>query len=299
MINLDISGFRPVELSDKAVFDKHLAVLNRMSCECNFNNIFCWGEAYLTRWNMISDRIILFSEQERSIQMPLGEYFTPAEMAEIADYFIAHDYSSGSFFDVPEEYIQSFPDIERYFEVDCPEDTLDYIYLTSDLLELSGAKLSKKRNLIKQFEREHTDHRVVMISKATAKETLKLALRLNTFLDHSHFLLEENSALHKAFTYFDKLDIEGLIVFVGEEPVAFTVFSRQNSESYDVHFEKASRDFKGASQFINHETAKLLSNRCKYLNREQDLGLPGLRKAKQSYSPAVMLKRYTLNRRGD
>ncbi len=298
MINLDIAGFRAVELGDKAVFDKHLAILNRMSCECNFNNLFCWGEACLMRWNMLRDRIVLFSEQERALQMPLGEYFSPVEMAEISDYFIASDYSSGSFFDVPEEYIEAFPDIERYFEVSWSEDYSDYIYLTSDLLNLSGAKLSKKRNLIKQFEREHPDRRVVMISKADAKETLKLALRLNTFLDHSHFLLEENSALHKAFTYFDKLDIEGLIVFVGEEPVAFTVFSRQNNECYDVHFEKASRDFKGASQFINHETAKLLSGRCRYINREQDLGLPGLRKAKQSYAPALMLNRYALNRKG-
>ncbi len=297
MINMDIAKFRPVELSDKAVFDKHLAVLNRMSCECNFNNIFCWSEAYLTRWNIIRGRLILFSEQERAIQMPLGEYFSPAEMAEISDFFIAHDYSCGSFFDVPEEYIQSFPDIERYFEVSSSEDNFDYIYLTRDLLELGGAKLSKKRNLIKQFEREHPDHRVVMISHADARETLKLALRLNTFLDHSHFLLEENSALHRTFTYFGKLEIEGLIVFVGDEPVAFTVFSRQNHESYDVHFEKASRNFKGAAQFINHETAKLLDGRCKYLNREQDLGLPGLRKAKQSYAPAFMLKRYALNRK--
>lgn len=296
MINLDISGFKPVELSDKAVFTERLAELNRMSCECNFNNLFCWGEACLMRWHMLRERIILFSMQEREIQMPLGKYFTPAELAEISDFFIAHDYSFGSFFDVPEEYIQAFPEIEKYFKVSCSEDYADYIYQVSDLADLSGSKLSKKRNLIKQFEREHPNHRVVSISQADAHETLKLALRLNTFLDHSHYLLEENSALHKAFTYFDQLEIEGLIVFVDDEPVAFTVFSRQNHDSYDIHFEKASRDFKGASQFINHETAKLLSGKCKYLNREQDLGLPGLRKAKRSYAPDFMLKRYSLNR---
>lgn len=297
MINLDISSFKAVELSDKEVFISRLAILNRMSCECNFNNLFCWGEACLMRWNMLRDRIILFSMQEREIQMPLGNYFSPVEMAEISDFFISRDYSSGSFFDVPEEYIKAFPDIEEYFNVNWSEDYSDYIYLTSDLANLNGTKLSKKRNLIKQFEREHPYRQVVPVSKAYAIETLKLALRLNTFLDHSHFLLEENSALHKAFTYFDKLEMEGLIVFVDNEPVAFTVFSRQNHESYDIHFEKASRDFKGASQFINHETAKLLSGKCKYLNREQDLGLPGLRKAKRSYAPDFMLKRYSLKRK--
>jgi hypothetical protein len=171
------------------------------------------------------------------------------------------------------------------------------VYRVDALCELLGATLGKKRNLIKQFEREYPVHSVENIDLNNLDDAGKLAVRLNSSLPPSRFRNVEESALRRAFTYWSQLDLEGLLLRVEQKPVAVAVFSRINHDTWDIHFEKAEREIKGAAQVINHETAIYLRDRAYYLNREQDLGLPGLRKAKHSYSPDLLLKRYALTRK--
>ena len=104
----------------------------------------------------------------------------------------------------------------------------------------------------------------------------------------------ERKAINRALNHYCELGFEGLMLMAGNELKAYAVFSRINSNSYTVQFEKADLECKGASQVITNQTAKYLLDKCEFINREQDLGIEGLRHAKQSYMPILMLKDYYL-----
>ena len=104
----------------------------------------------------------------------------------------------------------------------------------------------------------------------------------------------EQVALRRAFKNFDALGLEGLVLYAGGEPVAVTMGSRLSDDTFDVHFEKARDEIQGAYGAINRAFARHLREKypeLRYLNREDDLGLPGLRKAKQSYNPAFLVEK--------
>ena len=111
-----------------------------------------------------------------------------------------------------------------------------------------------------------------------------------------HPLSIESKAIGRAIEYFDDLKLEALGLFSSNRLEAYSVFSRFCNDTCLVHFEKSNPEQKGAFQTINHETAKYLKDKCLFINREQDLGLPGLRKAKQSYHPDFMISTYMLIR---
>jgi len=102
-------------------------------------------------------------------------------------------------------------------------------------------------------------------------------------------------ALRRAFELFDDLEGEGLVVLVDGRVVAFSIFSRHIDGTCLVNFEKADHGMSGLSQYLNRVTAeRLLGKGCLFVNREQDLGIPGLRKSKRSYDPDFLLENYSL-----
>jgi hypothetical protein len=105
----------------------------------------------------------------------------------------------------------------------------------------------------------------------------------------------EYAALEQALDIIDSSRMDGLAITVDEKLVAFSIFSRLTPSTYDIHFEKSDLSFKGAAQVINHETAKYLQGKYEYVNREQDLGIKGLRQAKQSWDPHLVFKPYLLS----
>ena len=103
--------------------------------------------------------------------------------------------------------------------------------------------------------------------------------------------------MKRALDAFDALGLEGLVLFANGRLAGFSVFDRLNQNTADVHFEKYDPLIKGSAQAINWETARLLQGRYEYINREQDVGIEGLRKSKRSYCPAFTVKTYLLRRR--
>jgi hypothetical protein len=88
----------------------------------------------------------------------------------------------------------------------------------------------------------------------------------------------------------------GLIIFVKDRMVSFSIFSRQNQNMADVHFEKYDSEIKGSEQVMCWETAKYLLDKYEYINREEDMGIEGLRQSKRSYDPEFTVKTYKLYR---
>jgi hypothetical protein len=199
---------------------------------------------------------------------------------------------------VHQPYLTAYPECEQYFSIHPERDYAEYIYDVDRLCRLNTPKLHKKKNLISQFERAFPDYRITPLT--LEKQLLALTMarhQLERQKPFSSGLAMEFEAMEKAFFYFDLLGLEGIALMIGDQMAAFSVFSLLNPEAYNVQFEKSDFEYKGAAQVINQQTALYLRDRCRYINREQDLGIRGLRQAKKSYDPEKILIPHTLQLR--
>lgn len=184
------------------------------------------------------------------------------------------------------------------FLICCNRDSFDYVYDINDLADLRGRKFQSKRNHFNRFCTDHPDHQVVPITK----ELLPL---VKSFVDHWYtrrresdpqgdYLLE-NLAMARAFNHFDDLGMDGIALMDEGRILAVTMGSRLSRNTFDIHFEKASEDASGAYTAINCHFARYLRLKypeLEYMNREDDLGLEGLRNAKLSYRPHHIAEKY-------
>ena len=169
--------------------------------------------------------------------------------------------------------------------------TQDYIYLTENLAGLPGKKYHAKRNHISRFYRDFPESRVVPITTQNAGDALEV-VRLwceeNGIDCKTH---AEYAVIVEALDNLELFEMRGMILYADEKPVAMTLGSEISKACFDVNFEKALKDYNGSYAVINNEFAKTLTS-YKYLNREEDLGLEGLKKSKLSYHPEIIYERF-------
>lgn len=180
--------------------------------------------------------------------------------------------------------------------------SFDYIYDVQSLANLSGSKMSKKRNHINGFLNLYKNWHVEEITCENLSEIAAFAEKWyekriggdseigNSSLD------EEKKALFTVLPLLEYFQAEGLLLKVDNQIVAFSIGQRISEEVYDVVFEKGSEEIRGSYNMINREFVRFVSRKysdVKYINRENDLNLPGLRKAKLSYMPAFLLEKFT------
>jgi uncharacterized protein len=295
MDELTLPHFSDVHLADKSKVREFLWAHEVILSDYNFSTLYAWGEVYRFRWAFFRGRLLIHSGRDDFLLMPVGEYFGIEEMVGISD-AMRREGKSGNFVLVDDDYVRLFPEIGTRFRMELDEADADYIYLSRKLVELKGKKLIKKRNLISQFQTLFPDYRCRSLAAADAGECRALAMEWGRYRDTRTGAADELSALGRSLKAFGELDLEGLGIFIGGRMAAFSVFSRQNSNTVAIHFEKFDPAVKGASQAINWETARVLADRFPYINREQDLGIEGLRRAKMSYAPEHRVTSYLLFR---
>ncbi len=179
---------------------------------------------------------------------------------------------------------------EKYqdsFNIEYNRDNADYIYLTEDLTKLEGKKYQKKRNHISRFKRDNPEYEFVLINKDNAMEAEEFEdswfERYQS--EYSDDLAGEREAIDVVLENFEELDLMGAMIKVNGEIVAMTVACAISENMVDIIIEKAIHEVNGAYAIINNEFAKNCLQGFKYINREDDLGEEGLRKAKLSYYP--------------
>jgi hypothetical protein len=294
---IKLENFAPVTLAASAAIRPLLLAEDVCFCEYNFANLFMWGDIYKTRWLLQEDRLWLYNGHDDLMLMPVGRPLDLAGLLAVSD-GLRRAGKNGNFVLVDPDFVQENPDLGSSFSVAADPDNGDYIYLNQKLVDLPGNKLHKKRNQINQFLQQHPDHVVRPLQPSDLGACLELSekwcrLRTCEQLDFAH----ETSALTRALNHFAELELQGVAIFLAGQLLAFSVFSRLNSNMADVHFEKFDPEIKGIGQVINWETAKALAGTYKYVNREQDLGIEGLRQAKRSYSPEYILNAFFLERK--
>ncbi len=284
---------KPILLADRECIEKKLQGFHNLSCEYSFTNLFNWGEIYDTRWVNIEGVLYFYYGLENTLLMPVPNP-SPTLIADFPDMF---NLPKENFYitHATEKYIADNPSITDFFVVEDDDRLFDYVHQTERLIELKGAKLTKKRNLISQFLRNNLSYECRKISPEIYEDCVSFAKKWSEIKVYEHISIShEQIAIKRAFEHFQQIGLEGLAIFANTALIAFSVFSRQNPETYIVHFEKADKTLKGSAQLINWETAKYLKGKCVFINREQDIAIPGLRQAKSSYDPDILLGGKTL-----
>ncbi len=185
------------------------------------------------------------------------------------------------------------------YHITCLRNQFDYIYNTKALAELKGRKLDGKRNHIKKFKHRFPDYAFIPLDATFKNEALKL---FETWFDkkkESRYFpklayISQKAAVEKAFSYFDELNLMGGAIIIEQEMKGFILGSLLNPEMLSVHFQYGDPHLRGISQTLLWEACNKTFSSFKYINLEQDLGIPGLRKAKLSYCTMRLEKKFEI-----
>jgi uncharacterized protein len=197
---------------------------------------------------------------------------------------------------VGEEFLAGSADFVRRCQVIEDPAASNYIYLAEDLARLPGRKYAKKRNLLSQAQGSyHWVPEPLAAANTDACFEVLRRIREEEEPEIDTNLQQELAALDRTLNLWSELGQEGLLLRVGGKPVAFSIYEPIGPTMVAVHFERALRSYKGLYQVINWETARVIAAKgFQFINREEDLGSPGLRDAKRSYSPIKLNPAYVL-----
>lgn len=264
-------------------------------CEYCFGNIFMWSQIYENK--ILSDNGNFVSADftdEPVFCYPIGK----GDKRSTIEKLIKYSRQKGvvlNFYGMTEkdkdELNALFPNHFQFYE---ERDFFDYLYTSESLANLAGRKLASKRNHISYFEKTF-DWKYEPINKDNIEQCLLLNehwKRLNSEKNPEE-ILNEHIAIKRALQNFFELGLEGGILTIQGEIVAFTFGERLNDNTFCTHVEKAYGNIRGAYQMINREFARQLKDRYEFINREDDAGSEGLRRAKLSYHPHCLVIKYS------
>lgn len=295
MLTTSTANFTKVVLEDINWARPLLLSSGYRTTEYNFTNTFNWQGAFGFEIARLDDfAIIRATKPHISYLFPAGN----GDVLKAVNFIIDTAKTEGyqlrfhSLTSSAKEFLeQNFPEKFDFIE---KRKYFDYIYSREKLATLSGKKLHSKRNHINRFEQENPTWRYESINAQNCSTALAMCLdwyvQLSEEKDDS--ITDEREALKKAFANFEKLCLKGGMIFTGEKCVAVTVGSAVSNNTIDVHFEKAYPQIQGAYAIINREFVKNDAAEFEFINREDDMGLEGLRKAKESYQPAELLEKF-------
>lgn len=288
-----------ISLNDRGSITSFLANDGEFSCENSFINLLVWQKAYHNCYKMYDDCFILYSKSndKKMYRLPFCDDFKKG-----FNKIIEHNggrlpriwAQEGKRF---ETFRELYGDKYDFFE---KRDAFDYIYNRNDLAELSGKKYHSKRNHISSFSKKHNwEYKAI-----TTELKDSVLVCADKWYDENKdridkYMTVERDGINLVLNNMDFLKAKGGAILVDGEVVAFTLGSAINNQVFDVHFEKALSEYSEAYTLINREFAKNELTDYEYINREDDMGLEGLRKAKLSYKPQILLKKYDCVPRGD
>lgn len=296
--------FHKPQLTDKPWVDELLRRADHRGCEYNFTNLFVWSDAYDQRIARVGDFLVT------RLCGSLGcSYIYPAGAGDIAPVLAALEQDAAERGAPLHLVCLTQPQVRELdslfpgrFTFEADRDGFDYLYDIDRLADLGGKKLHAKRNHINRFVENNPSWVYEDITPESLPECLEMDKEwyrrsmIREGLAEERDLGDEGRALRLAMEHYHDLGLEGGLIRVYGEVVAFTMGDLLSSDTYDVHFEKAYGELQGAYAMINREFARRVRQRhpqVRYLNREDDMGVEGLRKAKESYYPDLMVEKYS------
>lgn len=289
--------FNKPKIDDKAWVDQCLKHANSMNCEYTFGNVYIWSTAYSTQICHYKDFFICKwgRGNDISYSLPIGE----GDFTDAVNQIINDALESGvvpKIYGITQGYAAMLKEaFTGKFDYKYDDGYNDYIYSVNKMSLLSGKKYHGKRNHITNFKKNNPDWCFEKLNTDNIDECIALHTEwINSRSqndDNSDYSFEFEAVL-KAFENFEKLNFSGGLIRVNGKVIAYTMGEPQmNGKCFVTHFEKAPADIQGAYPIINQEFTKNCLTDYEFVNREEDLGIEGLRKAKQSYNPEVFLEK--------
>ena len=290
---------KPVEITDKKWMDPLIFAGNMRGCEHGFTNIFIWSQTYHYHVAQVAGYLVAKTEHKDH-----GAFLYPAGSGDIKpalEAMLQHMEALGKHFSMigltPENIAELDTLFPGKFKYTAKRDIFDYLYLGENLATLKGKKLHGKRNHINRFIENNPSWRFEPITPDNIAECWlmnKEWCRING-CEGNGSLQEESCAIRLSFDNFDALGLEGGLLRVDGKVVAFTMGDLLTNDTFDVHIEKAFGEVQGAYPMINREYVRHIMSlypNVIYFNREEDVGSEGLRKAKLSYYPEMMVEKH-------
>lgn len=290
------TNFRPVSLEGQVEYNQKLALCGQKASDYSFINLWGWGREYGLEWCFTEEYVLLRQT------IPQTLYWAPIGNWVGADWKALQESlpMDTCFIRIPEELKNIWETSLDGVRVKECREHWDYLYDVRELTELKGRKFHNKKNLVNQFLREH-ESRFVILDERTVE--CAMALQTDWFLwrnsENDQTLEAENRAIIKVMQDWSRLG--GLIgggLVVENKMIAYTIAEALDESSIVIHFEKGCPLFKGVYQAINQIFLEQCCQGFQTVNREQDLGDEGLRKAKLSYNPVAFLKKYRVCLKG-
>ncbi|MDD3224662.1 MAG: phosphatidylglycerol lysyltransferase domain-containing protein [Clostridium sp.] len=292
-------NFKKLTLEDKKILDSYLKSLKYESCEYSFTTLYIWKDACDVQYAIYNDVLILKKTDFNGLShfmQPVGyEINDLKQIVNLLKEYKKEHNMNYLFGDVEEQFVDDMKKCFHY-ELDFEEDRdgFDYVYEGDKLISLSGKKLHAKKNHYNQFIKNY-EFTVKDINDVKTEDCIKsLEIWFQQREDKDKYLLYEIDAVRDLLENKDIFDIKGMVVIIDDKICGLTIGEKINEDSALIHVEKADPSIKGLYAFINKTFVEKYFSDVKNINREQDLGIPGLRKAKESYKLFSFVKKFII-----
>ena len=299
--------WKTIGMEDKPIMEKYYAYEQRSCCEFTFSNNYLWAPFYDMEYALIEDMLVFFIGGEKpSVGMPLARDEASEEnlvkvMGILEEYFTAINKPFRLHLVTEDKFARLEELFPGRYNVEYNRDQADYVYDMEKMISLAGKKLHGKRNHINKFKANHPDWRYEPLSQENMAACVEMAeeWKVKNLCDEKGDKHKEFCVTLRSLEEYDQLGLKGGVLWAGGRVVAFTLGEELNRETFVVHIEKALAEVQGAypminQQFLTHEAAQY-----SYVNREEDMGAEGLRKAKLSYYPAFLQEKGVVRRNAE
>jgi hypothetical protein len=284
--------FQEVDLSLKPVVRELLLHFPLEGSEYTFTNIFAFRLAYEFELSLLRGNLIIKRNKEPiSFYSPVGNSHIRETIKELFGYL--NNISDDAYIErVPESLVKEYL-VSRDFIVNEDRDNFDYLYTVQELIELKGRKFHDKKNRVNRFRADY-EYEYLALTPDRIEECIEFEHYWCEVKDCGKYpgLEKERCAILELLNNFESLDIKGAIIKTGGKIAALTLGEKISSDTFVIHVEKAHSHIPGLYQVINQEFLVHEAGDCRYVNREQDLGIKGLRNAKMSYNPSGFVRKY-------
>lgn len=288
---------KPITPGDKPVIDSYFKKDRFMNSEFTFTNLFMWQKSYNIRYAEINGNLCIFSQHDgdpECVNLAFLKDNASMVVTELLKYFQEIGQAPCiRLFSKEQKHIMQevFPDMFRY-EKDI--DSFDYVYNVQDLINLPGGKYHAKRNHINKFKMLYS-YQYHTMTPDFREDCREMFIRwCDSKRDSISNIDEQLEAVGRLLDNWESLDIAGGCLTVDDKMVAFSfgeVLCYPESIVV-IHLEHADTDYQGSFPMINQQFLEHQWSDFKLVNREEDMGLEGLRKAKKSYHPTLMTEKY-------
>jgi hypothetical protein len=289
-----VDDFKPIELNDKQIFQEYIAKDPPLTSELTFTNLFMWRKCNRTLWKEEAGclLVVLRPEDKQPFGLPpVGPGDKATALEKLAEYLTTVSDEPG-IARVGKSFVDRYVDKDQYSIVE-DRDQSDYVYRAQDLIKLPGKRFHKKKNHVNKFVKNN-EFEYRSLDETVLKNFMDLQEDWCELRDceSNQDLSDENVAVYEALLHHQELDFRGGAILIDAKVEAFALGEMLNENTAVIHIEKANPDIPGLYATINQRFCSEEWSHVEFVNREQDLGVPGLRKAKLSYQPDHLVDKF-------